>query len=208
MISRILTPIIFIAAIVIAFYFYFNKNPIRTISPEKNIVSPADGKITEIIDCLKLKKKHPKIGINKKLFGKIKEIVSEVSDHCYVICIAISPFDVHVQRAPVEGTIVSIKRENGKFLSSKNLESAFQNKRTEILIKSKGIGKIKVIQAAAFLGRRIESFVKKGEKLLKGQRIGRIKMEGIVVLVIPDLHLMVKKEDKVIAGETVIAVYE
>ena len=70
------------------------------------------------------------------------------------------------------------------------------------------MGKIKVIQVAGFLARRVESFVKKNEELLKGQKIGKILLGSHVVLIMPDLHLLVKKGDKVVAGETIIAKYE
>ena len=68
-----------------------------------------------------LKKKKKGIKISNELKKKIKTIASEVSGHCYVICIYINPFDVHVQRAPVEGKVISVKHVKGKFLPKSSL---------------------------------------------------------------------------------------
>lgn len=208
MIGQAIITIAALALLAVLFYLYFNKNPVRTIPPGKSIVSPADGKIIEVIDLLELKRKKKSIKIKKGWFGKIKTLASEVSDHCYVICIFICPFDVHVQRAPVEGKVVSVKRTKGKFLSANSLEAALENEKVETVIKNKDIGKVKVIQVAGFFTRSIESFLKKNENLLKGQRIGRIKLGSQVVLIMPDLPLTVKKGERVVAGETIIAEYE
>lgn len=208
MIGWIITPVVVIAALIVGFYLYFNRDPIRTIPSGKSIISPADGRIIEIIDMLDLKRKKPKIKIEKGIIGKIRTTASEVSDHCYIIVIFMNALNVHVQRTPVEGRVVSVKHTKGKFFAANSLKATAENEKTETLIKNKDIGVIKVIQIAGFFTRRIESFVKKGENLLKGQRIGRIKLGSQVVLIIPDVPLNVKKGGKVIAGETMIAEYE
>jgi len=223
MMEWIIILVVVIAALIILFSLYFNRDPVRTIPPGKSIVSPADGVIIDIIDMLDLNRKKleskipnsrnkvsrkPKIRIAKGIAGKIRTTASEVSDHCYIIVIFMNLHNVHVQRAPLGGKVTSIRHTNGKFLAANSLKATAENEKIEMLIKNRGIGTIKVIQIAGFLTRRIESFVKKGENLLKGQRIGRIKLGSQVVLIMPDLPLNVKKGDKVTAGETVIAKYE
>ena len=206
--AAIIVAIIAIIAVAVFFYLFFNRDPVRTIPPEKSVVSPSDGRIIEIIDLLELKKRKPNVEIRKGMFGKIRTMAKEISDHCYVVCIKLSIFDAHMQRAPLAGTVLSVNHQKGKFLKADCLKATIENEKVETLIKNKSVGKIKVIQVAGFLTRRIESLVKKGEKLIKGQRIGRIMLGSMVVLIIPDLHLKIKKGGKVRAGETVIAVYE
>lgn len=192
--------------LLIAFYLYFNRSPVRAVPPGKSVVSPADGKIIEIIDVLNLGKKKS-IRIKKGWAGKIRTLASDVSKHCYIVVIFMSPFDAHLQRAPVEGKVISVKHTKGKFHPASSIAAMVENEKNEIVIRNRKIGKVKVIQAAGLFVRRIESFVKKNESILKGQKLGRIKLGSQVVLIMPDLHLKVRKGDKVKAGETIIAEY-
>ena len=69
--------------------------------------------------------------------------------------------------------------------------------------------KVKVIQIAGFLARRIKCYIKKNQKVNKGQKIGMIALGSQTTLVIPaGVELEVKINDKVKAGESVIAVLE
>jgi len=208
MVETIILVITAIAIIAITLYLYLNRNPIRTIPPENNVVSPANGKIIEILDLLDLKQKKSKIKNPKELIKKIKKTAHEISKHCYVIVILMNIHNVNVQRTPVEGKVISVKHTKGKVLHPNSLEATIKNEKIETTIKNKDIGKIKVIQVAGLFTRKIINHIKKNEMLLKGEKIGRIKFRGQVVLIMPDLHLKVKKGDDVIAGETVIAVYE
>jgi phosphatidylserine decarboxylase len=207
MIAPIVIVVLVLIAAAVYFYIHFNRDPPRTIPPGKSVVSPADGRIIEIIDLLKLKSKKQKLDIKKGLIGKIRTMAGEVSDHCYAVVIFMSPKDVHVQRAPVDGKVLSVKHHKGKFIPANSLKATVENEKTEIVMRNKDIGKLKIILAAGFFTRRIVSFVKKNEKLLKGQKIGRIKLGSQVVLIMPDIHLQVRKGDKVTAGETIIAEY-
>lgn len=205
MIYFIITIIFLIA--VISFYVYFNRDPIRTIPPGNNVVSPADGRIIEIIDLSKLNKKKPKIEIKKGMIGKIKTITSDITPNGYLVSIFMTPLDVHVQRAPVEGKVISTEHKKGKFIPANRLQAFIENEKNEIIIKNKHLGKIKIIQAAGVLARRVVCFVKKNENLLKGQKIGKIRIGSQVVLIIPRINLNVKKGERVTAGETVVAKY-
>jgi phosphatidylserine decarboxylase len=81
------------------------------------------------------------------------------------------------------------------------------NEKNEIIMKNRNIGKIKLIQVAGFLARRIICTVSKDEKVNKGQRIGKIVLGSQVTLILPSkkLNLKIKKKQKVTAGETIIA---
>ena len=120
-------------------------------------------------------------------------------------------FDVHVQRSPIEGTILSIKHVSGKFKNAvygNKFENGIENEKNEIIIKNKRLGKIKVIQIAGVLARRIECFVKENKKVNKGEKIGRIVMGSQVSLILPKkVKLIVTKGGKVKAGESIIAEY-
>jgi len=204
-ISSLITIVSLALAAIIVFYLYFNRDPVRQIPPGKNVVSPADGKIIGIVDLSKIKKKE--IKIKKGLMGEIKTIASDIPNAKYLISIFMSVFDMHVQRAPVGGNVISTAHKKGKFLIANKLKALIENEKNEVVIENKDIGKIKVIQAAGAFARRVVCFAKKSEILLKGQRIGRIKLGSQVVLIIPGLKLKVKKGMHVSAGETIIAEY-
>ncbi|MBN2112312.1 phosphatidylserine decarboxylase [Candidatus Woesearchaeota archaeon] len=205
MIGWILVAAFVVFLALCAFYMFFNRDPAREISPSKNVVSPADGRVIEIIDLDKLRK--DKLEIRKGLAGHIKTETEDITKNGYLISIFMTPLDVHVQRAPVEGKVVSTHHKKGKFLAANSLRALIENEKNEIVIQNREIGKIKVIQAAGLVARRIECFIKKNEKLLKGQKIGKINLGSQVVLIIPRIVLNAKVGEKVAAGETVIAQY-
>ena len=188
--------------LLLLFLLNFYRDPERKVPEGNNIVSPADGKIISI-----LKVKDEAININKGFLGKIQTLTKDVAKECYVISIFMSPLDVHVNRAPVGGKIVSIKHEKGKYFAAFDIKKSLINEKNEITIKNEKIGKIKVIQIAGFLARRIVCSVNKNEKINKTQRIGKIVLGSQVILILPfeKIWLKARKGQKVVGGETIIA---
>src|SRR3989338_8926471 len=193
---------ILILLLLALFLLNFYRNPERKIPHGNNIVSPADGKIIGI-----LKVKSNRIRINKGFIGKIETLAKDVAKECYVISIFMSPFDVHVNRAPLDGKIISVRHEKGKYFAAYNIKKSLQNEKNEIVIENKRIGKIKVIQIAGFLARRIICTITANQKLNKGQRIGKIVLGSQVALVLPAerIDLRIVKGQKVIGGQTILA---
>ena len=184
----------------ILFLFYFYRDPKRLIPGGNNIVAPADGKIISIIDTSKNEDK-----IKKGLLGKIKTLTNDVAGECYVISIFMSPFDVHINRAPIAGTVKSIKHTKGSFFKAYDLEKSLRNEKNEIIIQNKTL-RIKVIQIAGFLARRIKCYVKKKEKVNKGGKIGMIALSSQTTIVIPKVvGLKAKIGQRMKAGLTIIA---
>ena len=147
--------IIALAVFAIIFLLNFYRDPKRTIPKGNNIVAPADGKIISIIDTSK-----SSIKIKKGIFGRIRALTKDVAKECHVISIFMSPLDVHINRAPIAGTIKSIKHTRGSFFKAYDLEKSLGNEKNEIIIQNRNI-KVKVIQIAGFLARRIKCYVKK-----------------------------------------------
>ena len=195
----ILNIFIAIAFLIIIFLINFYRDPKRVIPKGNNIVAPADGRVISILKT----KKNVKIG--KGLLGKIEVLTKDIADECYAISIFMSPFDVHINRSPIKGIVKSIKHTKGKFFRAYNLEKSLLNEKNEIIIQNKNI-KVKVIQIAGFLARRIKCYVKKNQKVNKGDKIGMIALSSQTTIVIPaGVDLKVKVNDKVKAGESIIA---
>ena len=189
-----------VVLLIVLFLFNFYRDPERTIPKGSNIVSPADGRIISIINTSKKSLK-----IKKGLLGKIKTYTKDVSDRCYIVSIFMSPFDAHINRAPIEGIVKSVKHTKGSFFRAYDMEKSLQNEKNEIIIQNKKI-KVKVIQIAGFLARRIVCNVKKNQKVNKGQKIGMIALGSQTSIIIPrGVELKVKANDKVKAGQTIIA---
>lgn len=197
---RIIVPSLVLTAVLIAggffylsvlvfcfalFCLYFFRNPRRTSDADVNaLISPADGKIIDISE------------INEDKF-----LGSSVTR----IAIFMSPTDVHVNRAPCPGRVVSMKHVAGKFAMAFGKDVEIMNEKNYILFENDGERTL-VVQIAGFLARRIIPYVKVDQRVDRGHAIGMIAFgsrvdiyfhKGYVPVV--NLHARVK------AGETVLA---
>ena len=116
-----------------------------------------------------------------------------------------SPFDVHINRAPISGTIKSVRHEKGNFFRADDIEKSLSNEKNEIVIENRKL-KVKVIQIAGFIARRILCYVKPNQKVNKGNKIGMIALGSQTTVILPaNIGLRIGLNSKVKAGETVIA---
>ena len=165
------------------FVTWFFRDPERSTPKEPNIiVSPADGKITEIVT-----EKEP---IN----GKI----------CKRVTIFLSVFNVHINRVPIEGTIEDIRYNPGKFLAAFNPKASVDNEQNIILINN---GKINVLvkQIAGLIARRIVCWRQKGDFCESGQRYGLIRFGSRVDILLPEnTKLSIACGDRVSGGKSII----
>lgn len=192
----------FFVAAAVLYKFVFLRSPKRTIPKGNTIVSPADGKVIEVLPYDDAKS----LTVEKGL-GKIFTHAKDISPRGYMITIFMGLLDVHINRAPIEGTITTIKHKAGKFGSATNPNALMENEHTETVIQGKDF-KVKVIQIAGVLARRIKTFVKKRQHVEKGQEIGMIVIGSQATLIVPDhVTIAVHEGDKVKAGSSVIARY-
>jgi phosphatidylserine decarboxylase len=203
----ILWAINIILSLAILFYlfwkFWFLRDPERKIPEGDVITSPADGKIIKIVDLDNINN----LKIKKGLVGKIKTTCSDVGKSCYLVSIFMNLCSVHIQRAPYHGEVISVKHKKGTLGVTTSFKNGLYNEKTETLIKTKKLGKIKVIQIAGFIVNRIENWMKPGDKVKTGDRIGLINFGSQVSIIIPKkrMKLMVKEGQKVNAGISIIA---
>ncbi len=195
----ILAIVLLVLVVLFLFYwkFYFLRNPVRE-PPKDGIVSPADGKITDIFE-------YDNNIEFKKNIGKINIMTEDVAEQGYIIAIFMSPFDVHYQKAPIDGKVIGTSYSKGKFKLGIKIGKVIENENNEILIKNDEL-KVKVVQIAGFFARRINCYVKRGDNIKKGQTIGLINFGSHVILVLPkNVKILVKEGDKVVGGVTKIA---
>ena len=168
------------------FMALFFRDPDRTIPVDKGaFVSPADGKVILIKDVYE----------KDYLKAESKEI-----------SIFMSIFNVHVNRAPSEGTVSLIKHSPGKFLVAHKDAASIENENTVMVLQGKD-GKILVRQVAGLVARRIVCKVKAGDMLRRGERYGMIKFGSRLDVYLPkETEIQVRAGDKVKAGQTVLGI--
>lgn len=164
------------------FFLWFFRDPERAIPRDAGaLVSPADGKITDV------------------------SAVTVDGQRRIRISIFLSVFDVHVNRSPVSGVIKNVRYQTGKFLNAMNQTCADLNEQNIVTLE--GDGQTVVFkQIAGLLARRIVFDFKVGDHLQRGQRVGLIKFGSRTdVLFDSAARVNVKVGDRVRGGASVLA---
>jgi phosphatidylserine decarboxylase len=167
------------------FVIWFFRNPDRT-APENplQLISPADGRVIGI-------REMENADFPGRTFMKIS--------------IFMNVFNVHVNRMPVAGEVLSVKYKPGKFISADLDKASTLNERNTVLIRTDDGREIITVQIAGLIARRIVCWLKEGMKVTKGERFGLIRFGSRVELFLPLGSIpLVKIGDKVRAGETPI----
>jgi phosphatidylserine decarboxylase len=135
--------------------------------------------------------------------GTILEVSENETEK--VVRVFLSIFDVHLQRSPIAGKVISFEHKPGKFLKAMEPQAHIINEQNIITIENED-GKYLVKQIAGILARRCVSWVKPGDILKAGDKIGVIKFSSQVDLHMPkNAEIKVKQGDKVVSGITVFA---
>jgi phosphatidylserine decarboxylase len=164
--------------LVAAFCLYFFRDPERSIPEGPVAVAPADGKVVAV--------KAESAAVNR-------------------VSIFLNIFDVHVNRAPIAGTICNVEYQKGLFLVASREECSSRNEQNIITVQGDGTCVI-FKQIAGLIARRIVCNKKPGDRVSKGDRIGLIKFGSRVdILFGPEWEILVRPGVRVAAGSSVIA---
>jgi len=166
-----------------AFFLWFFRDPGRTIPTERGlIVSPADGKVTEVV--------HIKTPDGDRLR----------------VSIFLSIFDVHVNRSPVEGVLREVRYRKGEYLNALNPESAVRNEQNLAVVDCIEGYQISFVQIAGLLARRIVFNKRPGDYLERGERVGLIKFGSRTDILLPaHAEPLVQPGDRVRGGASIVA---
>ena len=156
------------------FVMFFFRDPQRTPPPDPDtIVSPADGRVMEVVE--------------ESLNGKPGRRIS----------VFLSIFDVHVNRSPVAGRITAIEYRTGKFYAAMRGRASAENEQNSFHIQSDR-GEVVFKQIAGWIARRIICWKAVGDSVVRGERVGMIRFgsrtdiwlpEGVEVQVQPGQHV-------------------
>ena len=187
--ALVATPLAWIGAAMTGWCVYFFRDPARMTPIETGLViSPADGLVQSIGPALP----PPELGMEARTRTRIS--------------IFMNVFDVHVNRAPMDGVITALAYRPGKFFNASLDKASEFNERMSLRMTSDDGKDIAVVQIAGLLARRILCWVDEGQSLRAGERFGMIRFgsrvdiyldDGMVPLAIPG--------QSALAGETVLA---
>lgn len=174
--------------VVVGFLLYFFRDPNPTVPTDKNVVvSPAHGTV-DVIDEI----------VESEFMGGT----------CQRISIFLSPLNVHVQCAPVNGRAVLVKHKPGEFRPATSPSCSVNNENVLIGFESPEVPQLKVGARliAGILARRIIPWVEPGETVTRGERMSIIEFGSRCDVYLPKgMKINVKMWDKVKGGETILA---
>lgn len=197
---------IILVLFVLLFFYRFFRNPDRIIpgGPD-DIVSAADGRVIYIKE---LEVKQMPVTVKKMRIADLSEITKTdlLTRPCYLIGIAMTLFDVHMNRSPVDGKITFIKHTPGTAIGLNTPSSTVTNERNTVIIERNDGIRAGIVQIAARGVKRCIVMAQAGDSVKRGEIIGKIRWGSQLDMIIPrDCEIMVREGEQVYAGSTVIA---
>ena len=171
------------AVLLAAFMAYFFRNPRRTApaEAERIVVAPADGRVT-----------------------RVERLDPTQAQSPMVVSIFLSVFDVHVNRAPIAGTITDMTYTKGRFVIATREDASVVNEQNVLTISGEHITVV-CKQIAGVLARRIVCWKRTGDPVALGERFGLIKFSSRTDLILPaEVEVAVRVGERVRGGVSVI----
>jgi phosphatidylserine decarboxylase len=164
------------------FVMFFFRDPERTPPQDPDtIVSPADGRVMEIVE--------------ESFNGKPGRRIS----------VFLSIFDVHVHRSPVAGRITAIEYRTGKFYAAMRGRASAENEQNSFYVQSDR-GEVVFTQIAGWVARRIVCWKSVGDSVVRGERVGMIRFGSRMDIWLPEgVEIVIRPGQHVAGGSSVLA---
>ncbi len=165
---------------------YFFRDPERRVPGiPHSICSPADGRVASVVE----------VPCDRMPSGRARRVA-----------VFLNVFNVHVQRAPIGGTVVAVERRPGRYMNALNEKCSEENEAVTIWLET-DMGIVGVRQIAGAIARRIVCAAKVGDRLERGDRYGLIQFGSRVEVFLPtDSTVKVQPGQKVSSGVSCLAV--
>jgi len=166
------------------FALYFFRDPERVEPVDaRAVAAPADGKVIVVKEG------------DFPLYG----------GRALKISIFMNVFNVHVNRAPLAGTVERVEHRPGRFFAADSGRAELENETCALVLRHSGGERVVCVQMAGLIARRIVCWAEPGDELRRGERYGLIRFGSRVdVYLPPGAAVNVRRGDKVRAGESVI----
>ena len=175
-----------LAAALLVFVTYFFRNPVRVLEVDDPnfIIAPADGRVVVVEPTDETEYFH-----ERKL----------------QVSIFMSPFNVHANWYPIEGTILESTHQKGRHKGAWLPKSSTENERSLVVIETPSKVRIAVRQIAGAMARRIVTYAKAGHPCHRNTHLGFIKLGSRVDMYLPlDTEMFVSVGEAVRGNETII----
>jgi phosphatidylserine decarboxylase len=189
LLSALSWPLGVLGVLATAWCAWFFRDPDR-LTPTRHglVIGAADGVVSGVTTAL------PPDGL-----GLPERPLTRVS-------VFLNVLDVHINRAPIDGTIFAIRYRPGKFVNASLDKASEHNERNVLRIVTADGTSIVVVQIAGLIARRIRTWVREGQAVRAGERFGMIRFGSRVDVYLPEgVAPLVARGQRCIGGETVIA---
>lgn len=189
LLSWLWSPLFWMSVVLAGAIAYFFRDPPR-VTPVREglVIAPGDG----LVAAVKTVRPPMELGLGPQERVRVS--------------IFLSVLDVHINRAPVSGTVARASHVPGIFVNAAKADASEVNERRATVIRMSDGVEIAVVQIAGLIARRIVPFVQEGDNLTVGQRIGLIRFGSRVdVYLPPEHHAQVAVGQFAVGGETVLA---
>ena len=166
-----------LTAMLLVFVTYFFRNPVRVLEVDdpKFLIAPADGRVVVIEPTMENEYFH---------------------DERLQVSIFMSPFNVHANWYPIEGSILVSEHQKGRHKGAWLPKSSTENERSLVVIETPSKAQIALRQVAGAMARRIVTYAKPGHQAHRNTHLGFIKLGSRV-----DMYLPLDTEMFVVVGE-------
>lgn len=156
------------------------------------VISPADGRLLPLVHAAP----PPELGMGPEPRLRLS--------------IFMNVFNVHVNRAPADGTVVKLAYRTGRFFNASFDKASEHNERMAIRLRLDGTDtELAVVQIAGLVARRIRCDLTEGGHVSRGARFGIIRFGSrLDVYLPPGAQVLAKPGENVRAGETVLAKFQ
>ena len=181
-----LAILLIFAVMLLIFVTYFFRNPVRVLEVDDPdfLIAPADGKVVVVEPTMENEYFH---------------------EERLQVSIFMSPFNVHANWYPIEGTILVSEHQKGRHKGAWLPKSSTENERSLVVIETPDKVRIAVRQIAGAMARRIVTYAKPGKQSLRNTHLGFIKLGSRVDMYLPlDTEMFVAVGDTVRGNETII----
>ncbi len=167
------------------FALQFFRDPSRPIPQEPDaVLCPADGRVVVVEKALDPYRNTEALKIS----------------------VFMNVFNVHSQRAPIDGTVTAVEYNPGKFVNAALDKASTENERNAVLATTRSGREVTFVQVAGLVARRILCYTNVGDKIVRGERYGFIRFGSRVDVYLPtDAQAQVAIGDKVSASSTILA---
>jgi phosphatidylserine decarboxylase len=169
----------------VLFVLQFFRDPARPVpGDQRTVVAPADGRI---------------VAVEKAEDPYLKRTATKLS-------VFMNVFNVHSNRAPVDGEVRDAWYEAGAFMNAALDKASVKNERNALWLRADAGPDVVCVQVAGLIARRILCYAKPGDRLKRGERFGFIRFGSRVDLYLPlEARVRVELGQKVSAGATIMA---